>query len=77
MSPAPEPTSTAAPSRVAVVTGAAGTIGALVVARLVGTGATVVAADIDEGGEKTLRFSWSSQHLVLRSCEDHGRFGGA
>ena len=53
MSPAPEPTSTAAPSRVAVVTGAAGTIGALVVARLVGTGATVVAADIDEGGEKT------------------------
>lgn len=53
MSPAPEPTSTAAPSRVAVVTGAAGTIGALVGARLVGTGATVVAADIDEGGEKT------------------------
>lgn len=50
MSPAPEPTSTAAPSQVAVVTGAAGTIGALVVARLVGTDATVVAADTDEGG---------------------------
>ena len=50
MSREPEPTTGRTPPRVGVVTGAAGTIGALVVDRLVGAGAVVVAADVDEGG---------------------------